>query len=54
MLLQRQPAYVSPVRAVQRVRVRARRGRSRTDTGVLYGLAAVAGMVSGLVLSILG
>jgi hypothetical protein len=54
MMLQRQPAYVSPLRAVQRVRVRSRRGRSRPDVAVLYGLAAVAGMVSGLVLSILG
>jgi hypothetical protein len=51
-MLQGQSAYVSPVHAVERVRVRARRRRSRPNFVVLYALAAVAGMASGLVLSI--
>ena len=54
MMLQRQPAYVSPVRAVTLVRVRSRRGLSRPNVAVLYGLSAVAGMITGVVLSVLG
>lgn len=53
-MLQQRPAYVSPVHAVERVRVKARLRRSRTDFVVLYLLAAVAGMVSGFALSVLG
>jgi hypothetical protein len=53
-MFQRQPAYVSPLHAVERVRIRARRARYRPDFIVLYALAAVAGMAFGLVLSILG
>ncbi len=52
-MLQGHSVYVSPVRQVERVRVRARLRRSRPDFFVLYVLAAVAGMASGLVLSLL-
>lgn len=52
-MFQRQPTYVSPVHPVRRVRVRARHLRSRPDVVALYGLAAVAGMALGLVMSVL-
>ena len=52
-MLQGHSAYVSPVHQVERVRIRARLHRARPDFLVLYALAAVAGMASGLVLGIL-
>ena len=51
-MLQGQPAYVSPVHAVERVRVRARIRRSRPNFAVLYAVAGIAGIASGLFLSI--
>ena len=54
MLQHESAEYVSPIRAVRRARVRSvRRSRSRPDLIVLYAAAAVAGMVSGLFLSLL-
>jgi hypothetical protein len=52
-MLQGHSSYVSPVHQVERVRVRARLRGRRPDFFVLYALAAVAGMASGLVLSLL-
>ena len=52
-MLQRHSAYVSPVHQVERIHVRSRLRRARPNFVVLYALAAVAGMASGLVLSIL-
>ena len=49
----RSPAYISPVHAVERIRIRSRLRRPRPDFVVLYGLAAVAGMAFGFVLSVL-
>ena len=50
----RQPAYVSPVHAVERIRINARRvrWRSRPDFTTLYALAVVGGMISGFLLSV--
>jgi hypothetical protein len=45
--------YVSPVRAVQRVRFRTRLRRARTDFLPLYVGAGVAGVVTGFLLSII-
>ena len=53
MLHQSPAAYVSPLHAVERVRIRTRRARTRPDFVVLYAAAAIAGMASGLVLSLL-
>jgi hypothetical protein len=44
--------YVSPVRAVQRVRIRTRLRRARTDFLPLYVGAGVAGVACGFLLSI--
>jgi hypothetical protein len=44
--------YVSPVRAVGRVRVRTRLRRARADFFPLYVSAGVAGMVCGFLLSV--
>ena len=44
--------YVSPVRAVERVRVRMRLRRGRTDFLPLYIGAGVAGVVCGFLLSV--
>ena len=44
--------YVSPVRAVQRVRIRSRLRRARADFLPLYVGAAVAGVACGFLLSI--
>ena len=52
MIPQSRPAYVSPLHAVDRVRVKARGRRSRPDFVVLYAVAAIAGMASGLMLSV--
>jgi hypothetical protein len=52
MLQRSQPAYVSPLHAVDRVRIKARGRRSRPDFVVLYAVAAIAGMASGLMLTI--
>jgi hypothetical protein len=52
-MLHGQSAYVSPVHQVERVRIRVRLRRARPDFFVLYALAAVAGMASGLVLGLL-
>lgn len=46
-------AYVSPVHRVTRVRVRSKRARTRPDFVVLYAVAAIAGMATGLVMSVL-
>jgi len=45
--------YVSPVRAVQRVRIRSRLRRARTDFLPLYIGAGVAGVACGFLLSVL-
>ncbi len=47
------PAYVSPVHRVTRVRVRSKRARTRPDFVVLYALAAISGMATGLFMSLL-
>ena len=44
--------YVTPVQAVQRVRLRMRLSRTRTDFLALYVGAGVAGGICGFVLSI--
>jgi hypothetical protein len=46
--------YVSPVHAVERVRIRARLRRARTDFMPLYVGAGIAGVACGFLLSILG
>lgn len=51
-MLQPRPAYVSPVHAVERIRIKPRLRRSRPDFVVLYLLAAIAGMFAGFVLSV--
>jgi hypothetical protein len=53
MLQQSPPAYVSPLHTVERVRIRTRRHRTRPDFIVMYAVAAVGGMASGLLLSVL-
>ena len=52
-MLHTPPAYVSPVHPVTRVRVRSKRVRRRPDFVVLYAAAAVAGMATGIFMSIL-
>jgi hypothetical protein len=44
--------YVSPVRAVERVRIRMRLRRARTDFLPLYVGAGVAGGICGFLLSV--
>ena len=44
--------YVSPVRAVERVRIRTRLHRARADFLPLYVSAGVAGVVCGFLLSV--
>ena len=53
MVQQSPPAYVSPLHAVERIRIRSRRPRTRPDFIVMYAVAAVGGMASGLLLSAL-
>lgn len=44
--------YRSPLHAVERVRIRIRRVRSSSDFAVLYAVAALAGLVTGYVLTL--
>ena len=44
--------YVTPIRAVERVRIRIRLRRARTDFLPLYVGAGVAGVVCGFLLSV--
>jgi hypothetical protein len=44
--------YRSPLHAVERVRIRLRRVRSSPDFAVLYATAALAGIVTGYVLTL--
>lgn len=53
MVQRSQPAYVSPLHAVDHIRVKTRGRRSRPDFVVLYAVSAIAGTASGLMLSIL-
>lgn len=45
-------SFVIPVRSVERVRIRSRLRRARTDFLPLYVAAGVAGMACGFLLSI--
>ena len=44
--------YHSPIHAVERVRIRLRRVRSSPDFAALYAAAALAGIVTGYVLTL--